>query len=169
MEIVDFEVKEEFTVQLADRFEAFINGLTTPCVIAIDIESIGGRVDVLERMEILITQKKNEGFVFATNVDLYAYSCGLYLFILGDIKTASETANFLYHAPGFEVFQRVVSNDLREMLQELEASDLFVARITAENTTATPEVLNFLKKNENYLNKEDLIYFGFMQRDYELI
>jgi len=169
MDTVEFNVYEDFEQKLLDRFTAFINSLTVPCLVLIDIESCGGVTDVLKEMEALISAKKSEGFVFATNVEEYAYSCGLFLFLLGDIKTASDWARFLYHSSGFDVFDRITATDAREMLAILEEDDLFTERLLAENTKVAPEMLEVLKKNDNFLSKEDLIYLGFMEREYEPI
>lgn len=169
MEEVEFLVHEEFEQPLADRFAAFISGLTKPCIVSIDIESPGGYTEVLREMGGLIAQKKAEGFVFKTNVDDYAYSCGMLLFIMGDIKTASDTAKFLFHSSGFNVFDRLVSADLREMLEALEADDAFIEQVIAENTTLDSGMYEILKKNDNFLSREDLIFLGFMEREYELI
>lgn len=169
METIEFKIHEDFLQQLADRFNAFIKMLVNPCIIVLDIQSCGGYVQVLEDMEPLIKQKKAEGYIFVTNVDNYAYSCGLYLFLLGDIKLCDDEARFMYHSAGLDLNQRVTIHDVREIAQELEHCDQVANRIVKENTTATPEILSMLNRNENYLSKEDLIYLGFMEREYELI
>jgi ATP-dependent protease ClpP protease subunit len=169
MDTVEFNVYEDFEQKLADRFAAFMAGLTTPCTVLIDIESCGGYTEVLRDMEAIVTQKKTEGFIFVTNVEDYAYSCGMFLFLLGDVKMCADGARFMYHAAGFDVFDRLTSSDLREMITVLEAEDALTNRILAENTTVAPEMLEILKKNDNFLSKEDLIYLGFMEREYELI
>lgn len=169
METVEFNVYEDFEQVLADKFAAFMAGLKAPCAVLIDIESCGGYTDVIKEMEALITLKKAEGFVFFTNVETFAYSCGMLLFLLGDVKTCSETANFLYHSSGMFLMDRITATDAREILEMLEEDDLFTERILAENTTVAPAMLEILKKNDNFLSKEDLIYLGFMEREYELI
>lgn len=169
METVEFNIYEDFCEGLAERFTKFINSLSKPCIIAIDIESYGGFCHVLEEMEVLVKQKKAEGYVFATNVDTFAYSCGLFFFLLGDLRYCADEANFLYHSAGYWIEQRVTSHDAREMLEELLKADEVGKRIVSENTTVTPEILNILDKNENYLSREDLVYLGFMENEYELI
>jgi len=170
METVEFNVYEDFEQPLADRFTAFMSGLSKPCAVLMDIESCGGYCHVLEQMEQVITQKKNEGFVFITNVDLFAYSCGLFLFLMGDIKLADDDADFMFHSAGIELFMsRVTSKEAKEMVEELERCDAITNKILAENTTADPGMLEILKKNDNFLSKEDMIYLGFMEREYELI
>ncbi len=169
MEEIEFLVHEDFEQALADRFTAFIAGLTNPCTIVLDIESHGGYTEIIKEMEALITQKKSEGFVFITNVDNFAYSCGMFLFLLGDVKLCSETASFLYHSSGMFLMDRITATDAREILEMLEEDDLFTERVLAENTTVQPEILEILKKNDNFLSKEDLIFLGFMEREYELI
>lgn len=172
MEEVEFIVHEEFDQPLADRFDSFISGLTTPCLITIDIESPGGYTDVLEAMDAQITAKKAEGFVFKTVVDNFAYSCGLFLYLIGDIKVCADHAQFLFHSSGFDLKGeegRLTSTDLKEMLELLESDDAFMNRILADNTTVQPGMLEILKKNDNFLSKEDLIFLGFMEREYELI
>jgi len=172
MDEVEFLVYEEFEQSLADRFDAFMAGLTEPCLINIDIESPGGYTEVLRQMESSIVAKKTEGFVIKTNVDNYAYSCGMFLYLLGDIKTCTDTARFMYHSSGFDlkgIDERVTSTDLKEMLEVLESDDIFTNKILAENTTVQPGMLEILKKNDNFLSKEDLIYLGFMEREYEPI
>jgi len=169
METVEFNVYEDFEQALADRFATFMAGLTKPCTVLIDIESCGGYTEVIKEMEALITLKKAEGYVFFTNVENFAYSCGMLLFLLGDVKTCSETANFLYHSSGMFLMDRITATDAREILEMLEEDDLFTERVLTENTTVAPAMLEILKKNDNFLSKEDLIYLGFMEREYELI
>jgi ATP-dependent protease ClpP protease subunit len=168
MEEVEFNVYEDFSQPLADRFVAFMGTLTKPCIVSIDIESHGGDAWVLMEMGALIAQKKSEGYVFSTNVENFAYSCGLFLFLIGDIKTASDTARFMFHSAGFTVDERLTSTDLREMLDIVEECDAFVEELIAENTNLQPGMYEILKKNDNFLNKEDLIFLGFMEREYEL-
>jgi len=170
MEVVEFKVYEDFEQRLADRFLAFLNGLSKPCQIVIDIESHGGFSEVLAQMEEAIQAKKAEGYIFVTNVEEFAYSCGLFLFLLGDIKFCAETARFMYHSSGFDLKdERLTSTDLKEMLEILEADDVMTNRILQENTTVQPGMLEILKKNDNFLSKADLIYLGFMESEYELI
>ncbi len=170
MDEVEFIVHEDFEPALAEKFASFMSGLKSPCTVVIDIESPGGYTEVLEQMETLITAKKQEGYVFITNVDNYAYSCGLFLYLLGDIRLCSEEARFMFHSAGIELmFERVTSTDLKEMLEILESSDELTNRILSENTTVQPGMLEILKKNDNFLSKEDLIYLGFMEREYEPI
>lgn len=170
METVEFNVYEDFEQGLADRFVAFLNALKAPCVVLIDIESCGGYTEVLAEMEQAIQIKKAEGYKFITNVEDHAYSCGLFLFLLGDIKLCSDSARFLYHSSGFDLKdERLTSTDLREMLEVLEEADILTDRILAENTTAAPGMIEILKKNDNFLSREDLVFLGFMQNEYELI
>lgn len=169
MEIVNFEVHEEFLNGLSERFSSFIATLKTPCVVAIDIESCGGSCKVLEDMETLIIEKKSEGFVFTTHVETYAYSCGLFLYLLGDVRTCSDYAEFFFHAGGYDVEdRRLSSRDLLEMAEELAPFDAMVDRVLAENTSVTPEIKDFLLRNETFLSKQDMINFGFMLAEYEL-
>lgn len=170
MDTVEFNVYEDFEQGLADRFAAFMSGLLAPCTVAIDIESCGGYTDVLAQMEQIISAKKVEGYVFVTNVEDHAYSCALFLFLMGDIKMCSESARFMYHSSGFTLEnERLTSTDLIEMLSILEADDALTNKILAENTTVQPGMLEILKKNDNYLSKSDMVFLGFMQEEYELI
>lgn len=169
MEEVEFLVHEEFEQPLADRFNGFIAGLSNPCIISIDITSCGGYTEVLKQMGGLIDAKKSEGYVVKTNVDDYAYSCGMLLFLMGDIKTASSEARFLFHSSGFDVFDRLTSTDLRDMLEMLEEDDAFIEKVLSENTTLDPGMYEILKKNDNFLSRQDLIFLGFMEDEYELI
>jgi len=168
MEIVNFDVHEDFGKSLLDRFSSFIATLKTPCVVAIDIESCGGKCEVLEGMEVLIAQKKLEGFVFTTHVETYAYSCGFFLFILGDVRTCSDYADFFFHAGGYDIEdRRLTSKDLLEMAEELAPFDNLANRVIDEHTTVTPEVKDFLLRNETFLSKQDMVNFGFMLAEYE--
>src|SRR5690349_20264135 len=106
MEEVEFNVYEDFSQPLADRFAAFMGTLTKPCIVSIDIESFGGYTEVLKEMGAIINQKKTEGYVFSTHVENFAYSCGMLLFLFGDIKTASDTARFMFHSSGFDIAER---------------------------------------------------------------
>jgi ATP-dependent protease ClpP protease subunit len=170
MDTVEFKVYGDFEQALADRFLAFMASLKAPCMVVLDIESCGGYVEVLRQMESVISQKKAEGCVFTTNVENYAYSCGLFLFILGDLRFCSDSARFLYHSAGLDIFcERLNSTDLADMLEMLQRDDELTDRILAENTTIQPEMLEILKKNDNFLTKSDLIFLGFMEKEYELI
>jgi len=170
MEEVEFLVHEEFKPQLVQKFSAFAAGLTEPCLIGINIKSVGGDMEVLREIEGVISEMKAAGFVFKTDVQDFAYSCGLFLFLLGDIKNASDTARFMYHAPGIVIEdERLTSADAREILEILEAEDIFVNRVLAENTTLDAGMYEILKKNDNFLSRQDLIFLGFMEEDYELI
>lgn len=168
MEVVNFDVHEEFLNGLSDRFSSFIATLKAPCVVAIDIESCGGLCEVLEDMEKLIALKKAEGFVFKTHVETYAYSCGFFLYLLGDVRTCSDYADFFFHSGGYDIKEsRLSSRDLLEMAQELEPFDRMVDRVLAEHTTVSPEIKDFLLRNETFLSKQDMINFGFMLAEYE--
>lgn len=169
MEEVEFLVHEEFEQPLADRFNTFIAGLSNPCIISIDIASCGGYTEVLKQMGALIDVKKSEGYVIKTSVDDYAYSCGMLLFLMGDIKAASAEARFLFHSSGFDVSDRLTSTDLRDMLEMLEEDDAFIEKVLSENTTLDPGMYEILKKNDNFLSRQDLIFLGFMEDEYELI
>jgi len=170
MDTVEFNVYEEFTQDLLTRFKAFINSLTGPCIVLIDIESIGGDTDVFIEMEQAIAAKKAEGYFIITNVEDYAYSCGMFLFLLGDIKLCTDWARFLYHSSGFSIKdERLIVTDLKEMIQVLELHEEVTDRVVSENTTVEPGMLEVLKKNDNFLSKEDLIFLGFMEREYEPI
>ena len=170
METVAFKVYEDFEQALADRFLAFMAKLKTPCMVVLDIESCGGYVEVLRQMESVISQKKAEGFVFTTNVENYAYSCALFLFLLGDLRFCSDNARFLYHSSGFQIKdERLNSTDLADMLEVLQRDDEFTNSVLLKNTTIQPEMLEILKKNDSFLTKSDLIFLGFMKKEYELI
>lgn len=168
MDEVEFIVHEEFKQPLADRFASFMAGLKTPSIVSIDIESPGGYAEVLREMEKVISAKKKEGYVFITNVDVRAYSCALFLFLLGDIRLCDDNAKFLFHSAGFDVKQRITSADVSEMMEVLQVEDAMTDKILSENTKVQPEMLEILKKNDNFLSKEDLIFLGFMDREYEL-
>lgn len=170
MDTVEFDIFEEFGQALADRFAAFMAGLTTPCVVLIDIESVGGEAEILGDIKQIIDAKKVEGFIFITNVDEYAYSCGLFLFLMGDIKLCSDSARFMFHSAGIEIKnKRLIQQDIAEIAAIVESANYILDSIVAENTTVAPEILGVLMKNDNFLSKEDLIYLGFMEREYELI
>lgn len=170
MEEVEFLVHEEFTPKLLQKFSTFVAGLSEPCLVILNIRSIGGFAEVLREMEAIISEMKVAGFVFRTDVQEFAYSCGLFLFLLGDIRTSSETARFMYHSAGVKVEdERLTSTDAREILELLEQEDIFVNRILAENTNVSAGMLEILKKNDNFLSRQDLIFLGFMEDEYELI
>jgi len=170
MDTVEFNIFEEFSQRLADRFAAFMTGLTNPCVVLIDIESIGGEAEILGDMKQAIDAKKAEGYIFITNVEDYAYSCGLFLFLMGDIRLCSDTARFLFHSAGIDIKnERLIQQDIMELALLVESANAILDSIVEENTTVAPEILQVLMKNDNFLSKEDLIYLGFMEREYELI
>lgn len=170
MEEVEFLVHEEFGAPLAQKFAAFVMGLTEPCIVTLKIRSIGGFVEILRDIEAVISEMKEEGYVFKTDVQEFAYSCGMLLFLLGDVRVASETARFMYHSAGVEIGdERLTSTDAREILELLEQEDAFVNRLLAENTNVSEGILEILKKNNNFLNRQDLIFLGFMEAEYELI
>jgi ATP-dependent protease ClpP protease subunit len=169
MDIVEFQVHEDFTPELLERFNAFCATLTQPCALVFDIESQGGHTEVIKAMEATISELKRNGFLIITNVDEYAYSCGLFLFLLGDIKTCSTNARFLFHTSGFDVFDRLVLDDVLEMAEVLKADDIFVRRLIAENTNLADGMFEILRKNDNFLSRKDLVYLGLMQEEYKPI
>ena len=170
MDTVEFNIFEEFSQRLADRFATFMAGLTKPCAVLIDIESVGGEAEILGDMKQAIDAKKAEGYIFITNVEDYAYSCGLFLFLMGDIRLCSDTARFLFHSAGIDIKnERLIQQDIMELALLVESANAILDSIVEENTTVAPEILQVLMKNDNFLSKEDLIYLGFMEREYELI
>lgn len=169
METAEFLVHEDFTHDLLERFDLFLTALTEPLAVVFDIESHGGETEVIKAMEARISELKKAGFVIITNVENYAYSCGLFLFMLGDIKTCSENARFLFHTSGFDVFDRLVLDDVLEMAEVLKADDVFVRRLIAENTNLSADMFEILRKNDNFLSRQDLIFLGFMENEYEPI
>lgn len=169
METAEFLVHEDFTQDLLERFNAFCDSLAEPLAVVFDIESHGGETEVIKAMEARISALKEAGFVVITNVENYAYSCGLFLFMLGDIKTCSENARFLFHTSGFDVFDRLVLDDVLEMAEVLKADDVFVRRLIAENTELGEGMFEILRKNDNFLSRQDLIFLGFMENEYEPI
>jgi len=168
MVIVEIEIKQKFEEPLLNLFNSKLEGLTNPCVIVLDIESVGGEVRILEAMEQRINQMKNDGFVFATNVDNYAYSCGFMLFLLGDIKTVSENAELMHHSAGVDISDRLTAADAKEIYDVLALCDQLTERIIFENTEITQENYRILKKNDTFLDRTDLINLGIMKNEYNL-
>jgi ATP-dependent protease ClpP protease subunit len=169
MDIVEFQVHEDFTPRLLEKFNAFCATLRQPCAVVFDIESQGGHTEVIKAMEATISGLKKKGFLIITNVDECAYSAGLFLFLLGDIKTCSDTARFMFHSSGFTVADRLVLDDVEQMAEVLRDHDVFVRRIMEENTRIADGMFEILRKNDNFLSRKDLIYLGLMQEEYEPI
>lgn len=166
VEIVEIKIRGEFADPMLMAFEKQMKALTTPCVCVLDIESCGGYVYTLEAMANMITAKKQQGFVFVTNVDNYAYSCGFMLFLLGDIKIVSDTAELMYHAAGVEVWDRLTAIDAKQIYEMLAACDVPMDKIVMENTNISPEMFSMLKRNTNFFNRADLIHLGIMENEY---
>ena len=156
-DIILFEVKEDFTDELKDKFTAFIESLKTPSLVLMDVESYGGYVHVLKSMIQEIEQKKKEGFAFVTHVENYAYSCGFLLYLIGDIKTAGNDSKFMFHPIGFKTDERITSYSAQEMMQQLQVEDDFVYRLFKENTEIDANFFDAIKKNDVFLTKNDLI------------
>lgn len=167
MEVVVFKVDCFFDSTLAERFEAFANGLTSPRVVGIEINSNGGQVQSLEKIANKIAEMKKQGFVFATSVEEKAYSCGFVLFLLGDIKVASPDAKFLMHPPTIEVKERINSNDAKEIYEVLEYAQMVSDKLVLENTNISEQAFNLLKKNETFMDRNDLIFLGLMENEYK--
>lgn len=166
MEIVEFKVHEDFDGPLLQRFNAFCDTLAEPIAVVFDIKSHGGYTEVLKPMEAKISELKERGFLIITSVNEFAYSCGLFLFLLGDIKTCDNNARFLFHASGIKIDdERLVLDDLLEMAEILQADDVFVRRIIAENTELPDGMFEILKKNDNFLSKNDLVFLGLMPEE----
>lgn len=166
MVIAEFLVHEDFKPVLLTRFEAFCDTLVEPCAVVFDIRSQGGHTEVLKAMEAKISELKENGNLIITSVNEFAYSCGLFLFLLGDIKTCDNSARFLFHASGIEIeSERLVLDDLLEMAEILQADDVFVRRIIAENTELPDGMFEILKKNDNFLSKNDLVFLGLMPEE----
>lgn len=168
MDIVEIEIKQNFEEPLLKHFLASVVNLAEPCVIVLDIESKGGQVIILEAIEAKVKEMKSKDFVFVTNVDNYAYSCGFALFLLGDIKICDEVnAKFMHHSPGIEVNDRLTASDAMEIYQTLNICDELVERMFFENTNISPENYRILKKNDTFLDRTDLINLGIMQNEYK--
>ena len=168
MENLIFNVNEDFTDELSDKFEAFASSVTTPCVITLEIESHGGEAQSLEKIANRISEMKKQGNVFVTNVDNYAYSCAFALFLMGDMRFASDTAKFVDHPPTIEVDEKISAKDAKEIFDILDYFQNVRDKIISENTNISPQVFNLLKKNETFMDKNDLIFLGLMEEDYTL-
>lgn len=166
MGIAEIKIDRNFEDGLLASFEKQMSALTEPCVCVLHIESYGGYVYVLEAMANIITAKKEQGFVFVTNVENYAMSCGFMLFLLGDIKIVSETAELMYHAAGVEVWDRLTAVDAKKIYETLAACDIPMDKIVMENTNISPEVFSMLKRNTTFFNRADLIHLGIMEDAY---
>lgn len=165
-EVVEVKIRGEFASNMLQSFDKQMAAMINPCICVLNIESHGGYVHILEAMANTITEKKAQGFVFVTNVDKYAYSCGFMLFLMGDIKIASDSAELMYHAAGVEVWDRLTSIDAKQIYDELIACDLITDKIMIENTNIKPEMFAILKKNTNFFNRADMIHLGIMENEY---
>lgn len=168
MEVVEILIHDYFDNTLLNNFNKSLDAIIEPCVVVLDIKSFGGECECLEKMELKINEMKSKGFVFVTNVDEYAYSCGFMLFILGDIRTVSDTAELMFHAPAIDYFGRMTEKDAKEMVVVLENVQQLCDRLIVENTTVTPENYSIMKKSTTFFNKADLIHFGIMELEYKL-
>jgi ATP-dependent protease ClpP protease subunit len=168
MESVTFNVKQDFNDRLSNDFETFANGLTAPCVVVLEIESNGGEAQALEKMCNRISQMKKDGFVFVTNVENYAYSCAFILFLIGDMRFASDVAMFVDHPPTIKVDDRVSASDAKEIFEILDYFQNVRDKIVSENTNISPEAFSLLKKNETFMDRNDLIFLGLMENEYKL-
>jgi ATP-dependent protease ClpP protease subunit len=166
MEAVEIRVEGFFEDEMSTQFEQQMAALTTPCVCVLDIESYGGYVYVFEKMANLISAKKEQGFVFVTNVEKYAMSAGFMLFLMGDIKIVSDTAELMYHAPGIFVFDRLTAREAKIIYETLAASDELTDKIFLEHTNISTEMFALLKKNTTFFGREDLIHLGIMENEY---
>lgn len=168
MDSIVFEVKEYFTNALSERFETFANSLTTPCAVVLEIESCGGEAQSLEKIVNKISTLKEKGFVFITSVEKYAHSCAFALFLVGDMRFASEGARFVDHPPFLDVEDRINAKDAREIFEVLDYFQKVRDRIISENTNISPEAFNPLKKNETFMDRNDLVFLGLMENEYKL-
>lgn len=168
MEAVIFDVNSNFDDILANRFNSFADDLTKPCIVTLEIESYGGEVQSLEKIVDRIIEMKSQGFVFVTNVENYAYSCGFDLFLMGDMRFASDTAQFLFHPPTLEIWDRINVSDAKEIFDILEYAQNVSDKIILENSNISSEAFNLLKKNENFMDRNDLIFLGLMENEYSL-
>lgn len=167
MENVIFDIKVGFDNDLSNAFNDFADKLTEPCVVTLEIESYGGEAQALEKIVNRITELKTAGFVFVTNVENYAYSCGFVLFLVGDMKFASEHAKFLDHPPTITVDEKINANDAKEIFEVLDYFQNVRDEIISKNTNISQEAFNLLKKNETLMDRNDLIYLGLMENEYE--
>ena len=164
--VIEIKIRGEFTPNMLQSFNKQMAAMVNPCICVLDIESVGGYVYILEAMANTITEKKAQGFVFVTNVDKYAYSCGFMLFLMGDIKIAADNAELMYHAAGVDVWDRLTSIDAKQIYDELIACDAVTDKIMLENTNIVPEMFAILKKNTNFFNRADMVHMGIMENDY---
>lgn len=165
-EVEVFNVDGYFDSGLSQRFSDFCAKLSTPGIVVLEIESVGGEVQCLKDMSEKIIALKEQGFVFVTSVKDYAYSCGFLLLMLGDILDVADTAQVLYHPVGIEVFERLTATDAKEIFEILKEADDFANELLLNNTNITPENFAFLKKNEVFMDKNDLIHLGLMEANY---
>lgn len=168
METVIFNVNKNFDDKLSNDFDVFANGLKSPCVVALEIESCGGEAQALEKIANRITQMKEQGYVFITSVENYAYSCAFALFLMGDMRFASDTAKFVDHPPTIEVDDKISAADAKEIFGILDYFQNVRDKIISENTNISPEAFNLLKKNETFMDRNDLIFLGLMENEYTL-
>jgi ATP-dependent protease ClpP protease subunit len=168
METIVFEVKEDFTDELSDKFIDFSSSLTSPSLVVLEIESCGGQVPTLEKIVNEIYALKEKGFVFVTSVKNYAYSCAFSLFLMGDIKLASDQAKFIDHPPFLEIDDIINAEYAKEIFEVLSYAQNFSDRIISENTDISPEAFNLLRKNETFMDRNDLIFLGLMENEYKL-
>lgn len=165
-EVKVFNVEGYFDSGLSQRFAEFCATLTTPEIVVLEIESVGGEVQCLKEMTDAILALKEQGFVFVTSVKEYAYSCGFLLLMLGDILDVTDTARVLYHPVGLEIEDRITADDAREILNILAEADDFANQLLLSNTNITPENFAFIKKNEVFMDRKDLIHLGLMEENY---
>ena len=168
METVVFEIKEDFTNELSEKFVDFSKSLTSPSLVVLEIESYGGQVQALEKIVNEIYALKGKGFVFVTSVENYAYSCAFSLFLMGDIRLASDEAKFIDHPPFLEIDDIINAEEAKEIFEVLTYAQNLSDRIFYENTNISPEAFNLLRKNESFMDRNDLIFLGLMENEYKL-
>ena len=167
-EMIQIEIKEDFSPVLVKKFLDKVCQIQKPCCVCLDIESRGGSVDSFKQIAGIISTMKQAGFMFITSVENYAYSCGFFLFLLGDVKFCQEDAEMLYHEVGFKTEGRLTMSKAEYAIKRLQVDDAFLSQIFIDNTEISPENFAFIKKNEVFFHRQDLVNLGIMQNEYKL-
>jgi ATP-dependent protease ClpP protease subunit len=158
-------VKSTFDSQLQKEVIEQLDSFSEPCMICIDIESRGGTVEALENIVAKMESMKEDGFVFVTNVDNYAYSSAMMLFLTGDYRMTGDKPELLFHAPAVYNHDRITLDVAKKMVSVLEPANELMDAIIQKHTTITPELYSFIKNNTVIFNKTDLIDLGVLNAE----
>lgn len=119
-EVVQISILEVFDDSLDDEIEQLEEAIGQPGVRKIDLllNSPGGYVHILRRIEALLNEAREKGIIVHTNISRYAASCGADLFMQGSVRIMGVNDEILFHEISIEIDGiSLTVSEIREIVQ----------------------------------------------------